>query len=238
MKKYDIAIHQPNFFPWLGFFEKISKVKKFVFLDHITVSEGKGYWSRVKILNNSSKLNQWLTIPIKKKGYQKIAELMINTSEHNNRSIFKKKHLKNFLSNYSKFEFFDETYELIKEYYNDDSEFLSIRNQRFIERLSKKLKFDTEFVRTSNIENENLENLKSNQLILEIVKQKNAKSYLSGDGCKDFIIPESFEKHDIKFQFQNFNEYKYLSNNHGLSIIHALMKIGINELSKNFLNDK
>ena len=73
---------------------------------------------------------------------------------------------------------------------------------------------------------------------MEIVKQKNAKSYLSGDGCKDFIIPESFEKHDIKFQFQNFNEYKYLSNNHGLSIIHALMKIGINELSKNFLNDK
>ena len=31
-----VAIHQPNFFPWLGFFDKIRRADVFVFLDDVS----------------------------------------------------------------------------------------------------------------------------------------------------------------------------------------------------------
>ncbi|MBC8300209.1 MAG: WbqC family protein, partial [Pelagibacterales bacterium] len=67
-----IGIHQPNFFPWFGYFLKIAKVNKFIFLDDAqTQKKGGSYLNRTKInINGNSK---WLTVPIKRKsGQQKI----------------------------------------------------------------------------------------------------------------------------------------------------------------------
>ena len=59
-----IAIHQPNFLPWFGFFEKIKRVDQFVFLDHVPYSKG-SYTNRVQYFCKSSQKNKWLTVPIK-----------------------------------------------------------------------------------------------------------------------------------------------------------------------------
>ena len=51
MKKFNLGIHQPNFFPWPGFFHKIANVELFYLMDHVQVTMGKGWHSRVKILS-------------------------------------------------------------------------------------------------------------------------------------------------------------------------------------------
>ena len=43
-------------------------------------------------------------------------------------------------------------------------------------------------------------------MVLELAKRAEASIYISGTGCKDFIVPEEFE--DIGIQFR-FNEIMY-----------------------------
>jgi GNAT superfamily N-acetyltransferase len=56
-----VAIHQPNYLPWLGYFNKIARAEYFVFLDNVQFTKG-GYTNRVQIL--SPKGPRWLTIPV------------------------------------------------------------------------------------------------------------------------------------------------------------------------------
>lgn len=56
-----VAIHQPNYLPWLGYFAKIARADVFVFLDDVQFSKG-SYTNRVQIL--SPKGPRWLTVPV------------------------------------------------------------------------------------------------------------------------------------------------------------------------------
>ena len=58
------SIMQPTFLPWLGYFQLINSVDKFVFLDDVQYSKG-SWHNRNQILLSGKK--QWITIPIKKK---------------------------------------------------------------------------------------------------------------------------------------------------------------------------
>ena len=58
-----VAIHQPNFFPWMGYFEKISRSDVFVFFDDVQFPKKGGSWSnRVKLL--VSEEARWVTAAI------------------------------------------------------------------------------------------------------------------------------------------------------------------------------
>lgn len=56
-----VAIHQPNYLPWLGYFAKIARADRFIFLDDVQFSKG-GYTNRVQVL--SAKGPRWLTVPV------------------------------------------------------------------------------------------------------------------------------------------------------------------------------
>lgn len=58
-----VAIHQPNFFPWLGYFDKIRRADVFVFLDDVQFQKTGGTWTnRVQLLENGKPC--WLTAPV------------------------------------------------------------------------------------------------------------------------------------------------------------------------------
>ena len=56
-----VAIHQPNFLPWMGYFWKIAHVDRFVFLDNVQFSKG-SYQNRVKVKGPQGP--HWMTIPV------------------------------------------------------------------------------------------------------------------------------------------------------------------------------
>ena len=58
-----VAIHQPNFFPWLGYFDKISRADSFLFLDNVQFPKKGGSWSnRIKLLISGDA--RWITAAI------------------------------------------------------------------------------------------------------------------------------------------------------------------------------
>ena len=76
MKKI-VGIHQPNFFPWLGYFRKISLCDHFVFLDDVQLNK-ESYTRRVQV-RHPFEINEriWLTIPLKKSSHKSLINQLL-----------------------------------------------------------------------------------------------------------------------------------------------------------------
>ncbi|QTA79487.1 WbqC-like domain-containing protein [Desulfonema limicola] len=93
------AVHQPQYLPWLGYFDKMDKADVFCYLDNVQFK--KNEWqnrNRIK----TSKGWQWITMPVCYRFPQKINEVEIN-----NNVKWQRKHLQALITNYSKSPFFE-----------------------------------------------------------------------------------------------------------------------------------
>ena len=97
-----VAIHQPNFFPWLGFFNKIVKSDYFVLLDDVQMPKKGGTWTNRVPLIISGKKN-WLTIPIDR-SYS--GTMPINKVKIKNELNWRDKMLKTLYISYKKHPYF------------------------------------------------------------------------------------------------------------------------------------
>ena len=60
-----VSMHQPNFLPYIGFFDKIKKSDLFIIVDHCTFSKGKDNWhhrNKIRIFNEKGW--DYLTVPV------------------------------------------------------------------------------------------------------------------------------------------------------------------------------
>src|SRR5260221_8177357 len=104
-----VAIHQPTFFSWLGFYDKILRSDIFVLLDSVQFPKTGGFWvNRTKVLISGSE--HWLTIPVNRNytGMRNINEMEINNS-----SPWQEKTIKTIDINYRKAPHFDEVFPII-----------------------------------------------------------------------------------------------------------------------------
>lgn len=60
-----VSVHQPNFAPWLGFYDKMARCDVFVLLDTVQFVK-RGYQNRALVKGADGP--RWLTIPVLKKG--------------------------------------------------------------------------------------------------------------------------------------------------------------------------
>src|SRR3954471_2378867 len=77
-----VAIHQPNFFPWLGWFDKLARCDRFCLLDDVQFPKKGGTWiNRVQLVQNGRVL--WATASVKRgySGTQTIRDTQINDAE-------------------------------------------------------------------------------------------------------------------------------------------------------------
>jgi len=65
VKKTSIAITQPNFIPWLGYFEMIDRVDIFVYLDDVQYPTNRREWiNRNRIASKKNCGWDWITVSI------------------------------------------------------------------------------------------------------------------------------------------------------------------------------
>lgn len=221
-----VAIHQPDFFPWLGFFNKISKANTFIVLDHVENNpRDSNFWGRrVQIISN--KRSYWFSIPLKKsKG--KVG-MPINQMEINlNDKSFIKKNIKTITQNYANAPYFNAIMPLINDYFNLENANLSSNNMKFVLAVFKLLEINPKMIYSSSLNCEK----HSTELLVELVKKVNGTEYIAGLGAKDYQNDNLFNVNGIKTSYNEFIPVKYNQFNTnefigGLSIIDALMNIG------------
>jgi hypothetical protein len=219
-----VAIHQPNYLPWIGFFQKMALADVFVILDTVQFSKD-SYTQRTKIRTKEGWI--WLTIPIEKRYYFKsIKDIHLPQDKK-----WLKKHKMSIISNYSKCKFFDDSF--VDEYYSYSGKFENLQefNERGIFYLKDKFGIKTEIVRASELDGD--ENLKSTDLLVDIVKKVGGNVYISGSGGGKYMDEGKFLMNNIKLEYFEFKafEFEYPQRWNGfepyMSAIDLLFNVGV-----------
>lgn len=218
-----IAIHQPNFFPWLGYFSKIKQADAFVFLDNVDISlhNSNAITHRTRI--NYFGKPMWLSVPMEKTETKKIQFLKIRENEP-----WREKQTQIITQAYSNAPFFNEIFPIFKEWLNYDEKSLSKFNAYIIKEVSKFLAIKTEFYFASELGiNENDSTLR----LIEICKKLNGTIYLSGLGGKKYHNEALFAENQIEVKYTTFSPKEYDHHSvyiQGLSVLDALLECGKN----------
>jgi hypothetical protein len=192
-----IAIHQPQYLPWLGYFDKMDQADVFVLLDDVQFKKNE-WQNRNKIRNTEGW--HWLTVPVLHEFGQVIMDVKID-----NRRAWRGKHLKSIELNYSRAPYFKDYFSLLREGLEKEWEFLADLNLYLISRLKEALGIKTELVRSSDF------NIRTNrtQRLIDICGHLKADTYISGAGGSDYLDGGEFQKSGIKLEFQNFTHPEY-----------------------------
>lgn len=215
-----LAIMQPYFFPYIGYFQLIHAVEKFIVYDNIKFSK-RGWFHRNRILVN--KLEKMISLSLRKDSdYLDVREryLADNKGEQLARV------LRIIKQSYAKAPFFYEVYPLIEEVltFSENNLFSFVYNS--IIKVKNYLDIDTEMIISSTIPINHRE-LKGQAKVIELVRHFNSEEYINAIGGRSLYSAEEFGKNGIMIKFINSDPivYQQFSNEFvpGLSIIDVMM---------------
>lgn len=217
-----VAIHQPNFLPWLGFFDKMRRVDRFVLLDCVALPHTGGhYTNRVKILVNGRPT--WISVPVVRGADARSRIDHARIAEHGN---WRRKLRMTIMQSYARTRGFDYVFPLLDPLFAM-GDHLAAFNTAGILALAKVLGINTEkIVAASTLGVEG----RSTDLLVAIVKAVGGSVYLVGGGADGYQRDEAFEAEGIAVQRQNFRHPVYPQPTPdfvpGLSAVDALMHCG------------
>jgi WbqC-like protein family len=219
-----VAIHQPNYLPWLGYFYKIHSSNVFVILDSVDYQSGNSssITNRTRIKSANGEL--LMTVPVVKPKQTK----RIDTIAIDNRQDWQRKHLNSLRTAYGKSRYFDEVYVLIEAALTRGYEHIADLNTHLIESVCGYLHIETPMLRSSRMGL--TDDAEKNQRIIEICKRVEASSYLSGNGARKYNNDELFKERGIELKYSQFLPPSY-PQLHGkfvsdLSVVDCLFNCG------------
>lgn len=218
-----IGIHQPNCWPWAGYFDKIARSDIFVLLDNTQLIKTGGSWvNRVRLIISGQAT--WMTVPvIRPHGVQLIKDVMINES-----TPWRDKLLKTIQMNYTRAPFFKQVFPLVEELISNPTDKLAEHNETSIRAITNALGLDTsKLVLGSSLDVTGT----GTNLLVSMTLAVNGTSYLCGGGAT-YQEDDKFAQAGIELIYQQFKHPVYPQVNTkefipGLSIIDALMNCGI-----------
>ncbi len=192
------TVHQPNYLPYLGFFEKAFKSDVFILYD--TTQFKKNDWqNRNKICVSDGW--QWISLPILHDFGQKIFEVKIKDPQ---KSLIK--NWRTLQVTYSRAPYFKKYSTAFEEIYNSGIELLSELNCRIITKTAEYLGIKTKFVRSSELQPINST---STQALIDLTKLVDADTYISGGEGINYLDMELWNRTGLKIMFQKYHHPQY-----------------------------
>ena len=191
-----VAIHQPEHLPWLGFFHKMILADKYIVLDNVQYK--KNYFENRNRINLSN-ATQWITVDVLTKGYsfQKISKVIINQ-----KSNWTRKYMARIENAYKKTKYFDDLYPSIATIIKKNHLKLIDLNIELLDFVRNYFGLQNELLFSSSILSN--KDVKGSELVLQLCRDVNADTYISGVSGVDYLNINSFEKFGINIVFQEF----------------------------------
>ena len=193
-----VAVHQPQYLPWLGYFDKIDRADIFVLLDNVQFKKNE-WQNRNKI--KTAQGWQWLTVPVMYKYPQLITEVMIN-----NRVTWQRKQRQAILSNYKKALHYERLEEFFEYIFSSSWQFISQLNMEAVKRLVKILGIDTPLYIASGLGEFPQD---PDERLIAITKYFDSDTYLAGTGGREYMDLDKYSKSGIEVIFQDFKHPVY-----------------------------
>jgi WbqC-like protein family len=218
------AIMQPTYLPWVGYFNLISQVDFFVFLDDVQF-ERRSWQSRNRILLDGNE--HWLTVPVhSERQTQRLDTIQIDFSQK-----WQRKHVLGLEQAYRKAPYFEEIAIVLECLQQADGMNLANLNIQIIQIIAQALNLKAKFITASVL---NLPDSRS-QHLLNICNALGCQEYLSPLGSQTYLIEEGiFQKSSVELSFQNYTPQPYpqlkssIFKSH-LSILDLIANIGIQQ---------
>lgn len=230
MSRRVVAIHQPNFFPWLGFFDKVDRSDVFIVLDHVQFPKSEGNWSnRVKMAVNGEAA--WVTMPVARDydGFRRIDEMRID-----NRAPWRRKLLQLLRTNYGRARAFRDVFPEVESWIQTPADLVADYNMRVIAAIGATLGLRSgHLVRSSTL---GVDGAKS-ELVANLVKRVGGTVYLSGAGSGGYLQDEVLRSAGVALEYQDYRHPQYPQRpGHefipGLSVLDAIFHCGFDGTSK------
>jgi hypothetical protein len=216
-----VAIHQPNYLPWLGYFRKIAMADVFVFLDDVQFSKH-GYTNRVQILAEGEP--RWLTVPVSGHLGDPINRVWPA------RKDWPRAHLDALRTRYKAAPEFRAAWPMISELFASLPQAdIGTINRHLVIKLAEALGLARHFVCASAIPVDSA--MGDDRLVNLVASIAPDACYLSGKGGANYQDPEKFRRAGLGFRYLDFVHPRYDQDIgdgffQGLSVLDALFRLG------------
>lgn len=215
-----VAIHQPNYAPWLGYFHKLARADVFVLLDDAQFSKG-SYTNRVQIAGGRNA--RWLTVPVRHAFGAAINAVTMA------RPDWPRAHLDSMRTSYRGAACFRAIWPDVEALYADlPQQSLAQSNTALIVRIAERLAIDTPMCTASSLDAGALGG--DDRLIAICRAFGDDVVYLSGRGGAKYQDEAKFAAATIPLQYTAFEQSAYLQGGGpfvaGLSVLDAVFHLG------------
>jgi len=192
-----VAIHQPDYLPYPGYFYKLANCDCFVFLDDAQYSnEGFCNWNRIKTPQGELRLK----VPVK----QTLGDTILEVTTRDYLG-WKQKHLKTLKMNYAKAKYYEPIYTDIESILLPEYKNIADMNIAILQFICNKFGFSIRFERSSSL---GLTTRKEERVI-DLCVTLGGSTYLSGNGAKVYQVEEHFRERGVELQYSNYHPVIY-----------------------------
>lgn len=217
------VITQPNYLPWLGYFEQMERADIFILLDNVQYV--KREWMNRNRLKGFDGKPFWLTVPVKLHS-QKTRLLDVTISRGQPR--WPDKHLRSIKTHLGKAPYFEEIFEPLEGWLQAGHYYLVDLNITGIRLLADLMGLSPVFMRASEMDVAG----EKGELILNLCKAAGTDLYYTSMGSKAYLeaVEHLFHENGIEVVYQEWEHPTYRQRGNRflshLSIVDTLMNVG------------
>ena len=236
-----LGMNQPYLFPYLGFYQLVAAVDRFIVYDNLNYIQY-GWINRNRFLVVGGEPTYFNAVTDDSSPNRKIRDIKLSS-----RSNWRRKLLNTFFLNYKKCPFFDETYTLIETIIRNETDSLSRMATESIVKVSRHLGIETEIIENpiyedleTLLESEDLgtafPSIKLEQperkvfRVIAVCQLMKATHFRNAIGGQTLYDKDEFRRNGIELEFLKSRDEPYPQTTEtyhpGLSIIDVLMNCG------------